>query len=142
MDSEKLEFYKNYLETKRSDVLKRINDLEETIRDDQDSNQGRVGYSSHWADQGTDSDEREKLFYLLNRETKHLKTIDRALISIEIGEYGVCRSCGKDIAHERLMAVPTTAICVPCKLKEPSERAERVVSDDESGNEQQMEILD
>ena len=30
------------------------------------------------------------------------------------GTYGVCRDCGRDISTERLVAIPTTAVCRQC----------------------------
>ena len=33
-------------------------------------------------------------------------------------EYGVCESCGEDIAMKRLEAVPQATLCLDCKAKE------------------------
>ena len=37
--------------------------------------------------------------------------IDAALERIDSDEYGVCQVCGRDIADERLEAVPATRFC-------------------------------
>lgn len=40
--------------------------------------------------------------------------IDRALVKIDEGSYGVCDSCGIEIGAARLEARPATARCVRC----------------------------
>lgn len=40
--------------------------------------------------------------------------IDRALIKIDDGTYGVCDSCGSEIGAARLEARPATSRCVSC----------------------------
>jgi len=118
MDAEKYEFFKKMLLEKRQEVQDRINHLREVALESPKDSGGNSGYSFHMADQGTDAMEREKAFLFLSREEKYLKQIDRSLHSIELGEYGICRVCGKEIEDDRLKAVPTTRICVPCKQKE------------------------
>ena len=118
MDAKKLEFFKNLLLEKRKEVLERIQHLREVALESPASSGNNSSYSFHMADQGTDAMEREKAFLFLSREEKFLKQIDRSLHSIDLGEYGICRVCGKEIDEERLKAVPTTRICVPCKQAE------------------------
>lgn len=40
--------------------------------------------------------------------------IDHALIRRNAGEYGVCESCGQDIEHARLEALPHAVRCARC----------------------------
>ncbi len=47
-------------------------------------------------------------------------TIIEALKHIEEGNYGICQSCGKDIAEARLEARPMATLCIACQ-----ERLER-----------------
>lgn len=42
----------------------------------------------------------------------HLTAIDRALVRLESGDYGVCVTCGRDIPPARLRARPTADQCV------------------------------
>lgn len=47
--------------------------------------------------------------------TRHaLRDIDAALLRVEAGTYGVCDSCGRSIARQRLRAAPTTVWCAVC----------------------------
>lgn len=118
MTDEKLQFYKELLEKKRAEVLQRIEHLREIAIDSPRNAGSNSGYSFHMADQGTDAMEREKAFLFISREEKYLQQINRSLHSIQLKEYGVCRVCGKEIDDNRLKAVPTTRICVPCKQTE------------------------
>src|SRR3954467_9470483 len=40
--------------------------------------------------------------------------IERALVKIDEGTYGVCDSCGREIAPGRLKAAPESVLCVDC----------------------------
>jgi len=46
-----------------------------------------------------------------------LAQIDRALVKIDEGTYGICDDCGTPIPEERLDAKPATARCVECSAR-------------------------
>jgi DnaK suppressor protein len=54
-------------------------------------------------------------FRITGREAKLLKKIDYALSKIELGTFGICEMCGKEIPFERLKARPVTTMCIECK---------------------------
>ncbi len=118
MEAEKLEFFRKMLLEKRREVLERIEHLREVAMESPTNSGSNSGYSFHMADQGTDAMEREKAFLFLSREEKYLQQIERSLSAMDMNEYGICRVCGREISEERLKAVPTTRICVPCKQTE------------------------
>ena len=120
MTKEDLEYFRKLLEKKRVEVLKNIEYLRSVALDstNQEASGDHSAYSFHMADQGTDAMEREKAFLFLSREEKYLQQINQALQLIELGEYGICRVCGKEIDIKRMEVVPTTRICVPCKQAE------------------------
>ncbi|WP_232698405.1 TraR/DksA C4-type zinc finger protein [Brevibacillus daliensis] len=68
-------------------------------------------YDNHPADIGTEMFEREKdiALYQLDRET--MREIDQALVRMEKGTYGICTVCGKEIAVDRLIALPQALTC-------------------------------
>ena len=74
-------------------------------------------YSSHIADAGSDQQEMEKNYYMVNRENTFLQYLNRALDMLDEGTFGICTSCGKLINKERLMEVPHTSSCFDCKSK-------------------------
>jgi DnaK suppressor protein len=43
-----------------------------------------------------------------------IEQIDLALIKMSLGDYGVCESCGDDIAQRRLQVLPWARLCVDC----------------------------
>jgi DnaK suppressor protein len=43
-----------------------------------------------------------------------IEQIDLALIKMSLGDYGVCESCGDDIAPKRLEVIPWARLCVEC----------------------------
>jgi len=62
-------------------------------------------------------------FRLRGREKAFLDKIDKALIKIEDGTFGLCESCEEEISTKRLEARPETTLCIRCK--EDQERAEK-----------------
>lgn len=63
------------------------------------------------------------VFRLRDREKFLLKKIERALIRIEEGTFGICERCEEDISLKRLEARPVTTLCIRCK--EEQEKKER-----------------
>ena len=55
------------------------------------------------------------------RDIMELRQIADAKERIELGSYGVCIDCGRDIALARLQALPFSERCLPCQ--EAFERA-------------------
>jgi len=46
---------------------------------------------------------------------KRLVLIDKALRSIQSGDYGYCESCGNEISASRLQVRPESLMCVSCQ---------------------------
>lgn len=120
MNKKQMERFKKILLEKRTEVNERIEHWREVALESnyKETTGDHSGYTSHMADQGTDAMEREKAFLFLSREEKFLQQINQALQLIDLGEYGICRVCGKEIDIKRMEVVPTTRICVPCKQAE------------------------
>ena len=49
---------------------------------------------------------------------KEIRAISRALARMELGEYGSCEVCGKEIEMERLETIPWTSVCSKHKRTE------------------------
>ncbi len=62
-------------------------------------------------------------FRLRGRERKFLSKIDKALLKIKDGSFGICEACGAVISPKRLEVRPETTMCIRCK--EAQEREER-----------------
>jgi RNA polymerase-binding protein DksA len=58
--------------------------------------------------------ERQQVAALLDQTRRRLADVDAALARRETGNYGVCETCGRPIAPERLAARPAARTCIDC----------------------------
>ena len=58
--------------------------------------------------------ERSQSSAILGQSQQHLIEIDAALLRIDDGRYGLCTSCGNEIALGRLQVRPQAALCIRC----------------------------
>lgn len=119
MNLEDLEYFKKMLLEKRQEILKTEGVLGSSAanKSSLDSDSGKLKYTTHLADLGSDTMGKEHKSYFNARIKKYLQYIDEALSRIEKGTYGLCAVCRKKILRERLEAVPHTRYCVPCKVR-------------------------
>jgi RNA polymerase-binding protein DksA len=73
---------------------------------------------NHMADVATDTFDRELDYSLEENSEQMLHAIDEALGRIAAGTYGICANCGRQIAEERLEAIPYARLCIDCKRRE------------------------
>jgi DnaK suppressor protein len=72
----------------------------------------------HLAETATATLDREIDYTIEESVLARLAAVDGALERIERDEYGRCQSCGREIALERLEAVPWARLCIDCKRRE------------------------
>lgn len=125
-----LEEFKKIILDKRQEIIEQLQALKDQMMDPTTGEYINESspYSLHMAEQGTDAQEREKLYLWAQRETKFLGYLDEALQRIENGTYGLCLECIDEPKHlcptcplipkERLMAVPHTQWCVQVKMNQ------------------------
>ena len=119
--TEQIAHFEKRLLEERKRVLKELGTHSETFGTSQQESDGDLSsYSFHMADQGTDAMEREKAFLFASQEGRFLWHIDEALrrLYASPGTFGRCHSCGKNIAYERLDALPHARFCFDCKQRE------------------------
>tara|TARA_Y100000816_G_C25833717_1_gene435927 strand:+ start:159 stop:545 length:387 start_codon:yes stop_codon:yes gene_type:complete len=103
---EKMDDAKNELEfIKESLVRKNLSGT--------DSTQGAL----KTLEDGADTMEKESLSQLAGRQQKFIINLEKALIRIKNGTYGICKDSGKLIDKKRLMAVPHATQSIEAKLK-------------------------
>lgn len=97
---------------------------EHHLRSEEDETAELVSGSAdnHPADTATETFDRELDFTLEEADEQLLEAIDTALRKIEEGTYGICERCGRQIAPERLEAVPWATLCIDCKRDEEKRR--------------------
>jgi DnaK suppressor protein len=82
-------------------------------------------------DLASEERDREISFILSDRERSKVKNIDDALERLEEGSYGICVSCGLEIAEERLTAMPFTRLCRDCQQDQEREARSQRRGEDE-----------
>src|SRR5262245_26881005 len=114
--------------------LSQLADLEERLRIEKAKVTGRLagrrdllgtpsGRDPDDGDWASDSADQGLLARLVDRDTKLLHEIDRALTRIADGSYGVCEVSGEPIGFDRLAVRPWTRQAVA--VKELAERQDR-----------------
>jgi RNA polymerase-binding protein DksA len=51
----------------------------------------------------------------VSRDLTELRELDAACQRLAAGTYGVCESCGREIAYERLLVYPAATRCIECQ---------------------------
>jgi len=116
-NASQLKEYKQILDRLRDRVVDEITFLagDNLNRSQRESSGDLSSYSLHMADQGTDNFDREFALNLVSSEQDILYEIDDALRRIDMGNYGVCETCGRAIEKARLGALPFAKMCIKCK---------------------------
>ena len=65
---------------------------------------------------GADTMEKESLSQLAGRQQKFINNLEKALIRIKNGTYGICKDTGNLIDKKRLRAVPHATQSIEAKL--------------------------
>ncbi|NUQ71150.1 MAG: TraR/DksA C4-type zinc finger protein [Chthonomonadales bacterium] len=68
-------------------------------------------------DGGADLMELERTRALVMTIDSMLIQIEKALLRVEAGTYGICEVCGKPIAAARLTSIPSAAMCITCQSR-------------------------
>lgn len=77
-----------------------------------------LDFGDGFADAGAATAERTERLGVVESLKSQLDSVDAAIARMEEGNYGVCASCGNDIAPERIAARPSSIYCIECKSKQ------------------------
>ncbi|MEY4611011.1 MAG: hypothetical protein RL246_1330 [Bacteroidota bacterium] len=102
------------LEESRSE----LNYLRETLSKKNDTGTNDTAGNSKVMEDGADTAEKENMNQLAVRLQKFINNLEKALMRIKNGTYGVCVESGKLISKERLRLVPHTQHSIEAKLKQ------------------------
>ena len=102
------------LSAERVAAAARIAALERDITIIVESAKGGATDDEHDAEGATIAFERAQAMALLEETRIQVEALDTALARVDHGSYGVCESCGQDIAPERLVARPSATLCITC----------------------------
>jgi DnaK suppressor protein len=105
MTEAELQLFRQILTSKKVELARRLGNREaiaiERSADDYDSMQHSV--------------ERDVAVHNLDIESYTLREVMEALERIEDGTFGKCVRCAEEISPKRLMALPWTRFCIPCR---------------------------
>lgn len=123
---------KRFLESARQNLLemkqKLLGEIDSELRAEREGNKDE-GMDTY--DLASEERDREINFILSDRERVKLQQIDDALERLDDGNYGVCESCGLEIAEERLTAMPFSRLCRDCQQDQEREAKSQRRFDDE-----------
>ena len=107
---------------------KLVNEIDSELKAEREGNKDE-GMDTY--DLASEERDREINFILSDRERVKIKQIDDALARMADSTYGVCESCGLEIAQERLEAMPFTRLCRDCQQDQEREAKSQRRFDDE-----------
>tara|TARA_B100000519_G_C14007749_1_gene327166 strand:+ start:242 stop:619 length:378 start_codon:yes stop_codon:yes gene_type:complete len=110
-----LEAFKVEIQKKKDAAIQDLSKIKKRTDNLIDQSSSNSIYSSHMADAGSDHQEMENAYYMMQREDSFIKYLDKALTMIEEGTFGVCIACDELIPKARLEEVPHSNKCVDCK---------------------------
>ena len=112
MDTER---FRKLLVDERQRVSSTVESLHESNSRSFEDETEEETYDNHLADSATATLNREIDSTLEENSGHVLVGIDEALDRIENGTFGTCARCGKQIAEDRLEALPYATRCIDCQ---------------------------
>lgn len=113
IDGSKLAELREALEEQRENLRKEIVGQ----GGDPDSDDAAIDVERNFADSAHSTAERARMLSVMKALRANLRWVNRALTKMDLGTYGTCERCGREIALERLEALPWAILCIDCKQK-------------------------
>ncbi|EIM73366.1 TraR/DksA family transcriptional regulator [Nitritalea halalkaliphila LW7] len=113
---EELREFEQLIHEKLAVAKQELTMLKDTLGKRNDSGTDYTASTSKVLEDGADTLERESINQLAARQQKFIINLEKALMRIKNGTYGICVDTGKLIAKERLRAVPHTMHSIEAKL--------------------------
>ena len=87
------------------ELQQRINSIHRDFADGRDSD---------WAEQAGERENEEVLNALESEAKVEIQNLSNAITRMENGTYGICQTCGDEIAKKRLQVQPAALKCIQC----------------------------
>lgn len=116
MEATKISELRQALEQRQTEIQAEVDRMGDEIRwigEDQGDEKGSLG--NHFAEDGTNVTEAERLSTIGDDLRDVLAQIEAAIGRLDDGTYGACQRCGKPINPERLEAFPYVAFDIDCQ---------------------------
>jgi RNA polymerase-binding protein DksA len=96
------------LEAKKAELEKRLNSIKKDIHHREEP------LNPDFAEQVVEQENMDVMYTIDNEGRIELAQVNKALLKLDSGEYGICASCGHDIDQNRLEAIPYALTCIDC----------------------------
>lgn len=115
MDKAILNQLKEQLEKEKIELEKMLEEFTEKKDSSHETTYPDISPGEGLEEQADEVEEYENLLPVERALESKLKSVILALEKIDIGTYGKCENCDKDIQIERLKAFPEARTCNECK---------------------------
>jgi DnaK suppressor protein len=105
----------------RSLLMEQLEELSANVRTRLDNLAEVEEKSVDFVDQASLDSDLDSRLRFKERDSRLIAKINEALERLEEGTFGICESCGKPIAEERLRARPVALYCIACKRKQEAQ---------------------
>ncbi len=105
MDGKERETVKDRLEAELAETMAELDSLEKKVQVEVEYGLGEGDPSIY---------EREINMALRRRTRRKVRSLQEALTRFEEGTYGICERCGRQVAAQRLEALPEARLCIDC----------------------------
>ncbi|CAM3356235.1 MULTISPECIES: TraR/DksA family transcriptional regulator [Aquirufa] len=116
--AEELKEFEDIILKKLEETKAELTYLRETLSKKNDPGTDDTAGNSKVMEDGADTAEKENMNQLAVRQQKFAGNLEKALMRIKNGTYGICVESGKLISKERLRLVPHTQHSIEAKLKQ------------------------
>lgn len=111
-----LNYFRSLILNKREEAQKELDFLTDSINEMRTQDEDDASSSAHhMGDLGSKEESLDLSYRLIERNKKFIRELDRALLRIENGTYGMCRATGKPIEKGRLEFAPHTRYSIEAK---------------------------
>ncbi len=124
LSKKQLDHLEHRLQSERTKALKALGRFGRRTKLDREVMDSDLSsYTDHMADQGTEAMEREKAALFASKEGRYIYRLEGALRRLysDPDNFGICQTCGVEVALKRLDALPHARYCIECKRQEEAE---------------------
>lgn len=115
-----LDLPKKTIDSIKNLLVKQQKEVEEEIKEIEADDPAKPAELAESSEPGTDAyiaDTHTKVLVFTDQLKKTSTNIKNALYKIGKGTYGKCEKCSKPIGFQRLLAMPTAALCMACSAR-------------------------
>lgn len=116
LNAEELAYFEAIILNKREEAQEELDYLQDQVEDIRSSDDDDASsLTHHMGDLGSREESLDLTYRLIQRNRKYINELNRALVRIENGTYGICRATGVPIEKGRLEFAPHTRYSIEAK---------------------------